>query len=66
MPEIMRDEMKSFIGQGIRFCIRILIKPVQLAFFIQERQDPCGMSTSAKGAINIDPVRPDIQTVHRF
>src|SRR5664279_5219313 len=24
------------------------------------------MATSAKGAINIDPVRPDIQTVHRF
>src|SRR5450432_4637290 len=24
------------------------------------------MTTSAKGAINIDPVRPDVQTVHRF
>src|SRR5450432_1823403 len=24
------------------------------------------MAASAKGAINIDPVRPDIQTVHRF
>jgi hypothetical protein len=66
VPEIVRDEMKSFIGQSIFFGIRILIECVQPAFGIQVRQDLRRMAASAKGAIHVDPVRPDIQTVHRF
>jgi hypothetical protein len=41
VPEIMRDENKTFIGQAISLGIRVLIKSKHPSLCIQVSQDLC-------------------------